>query len=679
MIVKDKVYGNIELKGIYEKIVNCSEFKRLQDIIQTSMAAIQYPELEKETRYEHSIGVYYLMCRALNELEKKLSVQGVRINKEEKEIAKLAALLHDVGHGVNSHLLERITGTSHEIRGIDIVRDKTTQIHKIISEDYGEEFVTKLADFMECVYGDKKIEEKSEIQQDNTIPVKHLIATLISHNIDVDRMDYLIRESVYTELGTALDHSKIISSLEYTIIQNQVLAAIPENKMHLIESMLFERVRNYREIYFSDIDFTANYLFEELIRELRNNPTEVPEDIPEPIRKFLTMEKTELTNQEYMQLTNTQFERALDRIKKTTKNDKIKYLCDYKKVAKEDCQILPTNVNEEYLRELFKKIIPGFPANSRCMFKETRQIKPYKRTKFGSTNIITRQGIRQFEELQHAVNLNTIPKTVFAFNPELLRLEMGLSKKEFEEKYGEIIEDLVKSQTKISQEFERKYVVSDGMQLPYKQIIEAIQQIYPREDSAKYYSLDTYYDTKDCKLLTNGQTLRIREGVKYYKGKMSQGYKNKRITYKNRDKEEQQDFVTKFRAEELGTSIDISEYAGFLQENQIPTELEKTLVVSNNRKLVTFLVNGEKIDISFNVAEYENYVSKQKEMLTTVEIRPRENQIAGRIETIALQQALERAFPEFKNMASNKDIYQIGMDELYRAKEAKKMEEAEER
>ena len=86
MIVKDKVYGNIELKGIYEKIVNCSEFKRLQDIIQTSMAAIQYPELEKETRYEHSIGVYYLMCRALNELEKKLSVQGVRINKEEKEI-----------------------------------------------------------------------------------------------------------------------------------------------------------------------------------------------------------------------------------------------------------------------------------------------------------------------------------------------------------------------------------------------------------------------------------------------------------------------------------------------------------------------------------------------------------------------------------------------------------------
>ena len=66
-------------------------------------------------------------------------------------------------------------------------------------------------------------------------------------------------------------------------------------------------------------------------------------------------------------------------------------------------------------------------------------------------------------------------------------------------------------------------------------------------------------------------------------------------------------------------------------------------------------------------------------MLTTVEIRPRENQIAGRIETIALQQALEREFPEFKNMASNKDIYQIGMDELYRAKEAKKMEEAEER
>ena len=86
MLVKDVIYGNIELSGIYEEIVNCDEFKRLADITQTSMSSLEYPALEKETRYEHSIGVYYLMSRTLNELERKLGKQGVYFNKNEKDM-----------------------------------------------------------------------------------------------------------------------------------------------------------------------------------------------------------------------------------------------------------------------------------------------------------------------------------------------------------------------------------------------------------------------------------------------------------------------------------------------------------------------------------------------------------------------------------------------------------------
>ena len=141
MIQKDVIYGNIELEGIYEEIVKSRDFSRLKDIVQTALNSIQYPELERETRYEHSIGVYHLMCRTLNNLERKLSTYGLNIAKEEKELAKLAALLHDIGHGVNSHLLEEITGVSHEQRGIDIIQDPTTEIHQIIKKHYGEDFV----------------------------------------------------------------------------------------------------------------------------------------------------------------------------------------------------------------------------------------------------------------------------------------------------------------------------------------------------------------------------------------------------------------------------------------------------------------------------------------------------------------------------------------------------------
>lgn len=195
MIYKDIIYGNIELNGIYEEIANSKDFLRLKDIVQTAMSSLKYPDLEQETRYEHSIGVYYLMCRTLNNLEKKLSKDGLHIDKEEKEIAKLAALLHDIGHGVHSHLLERIMNGSHEQKGIDIVRDSSTQIHQIIVRNYGEEFIDKLVQFMDCIYGKTKVSQTAELREDNTVPLKSLLGSLISHNIDLDRLDYLIRES----------------------------------------------------------------------------------------------------------------------------------------------------------------------------------------------------------------------------------------------------------------------------------------------------------------------------------------------------------------------------------------------------------------------------------------------------------------------------------------------------
>lgn len=666
MIVKDVLYGNIELSGIYEKIVNCSEFSRLKDITQTAMSALKYPELANETRYEHSIGTYYLMCRTINEIEKNLSAQGVFIDKQEKIVAKIAALLHDIGHGVNSHMLEKISKMSHEARSISIVKDQNTEIHKIIVEEYGEDFVGKLADFMECVYGDKEITEKTEIQSDNVIPIKHLLATLISHNIDVDRMDYLARESTYTGIGKLMDYNKIISSFECTVVGNQVLVAIPEDKMHYIETLIFERTRNYREIYFCDTDMLSEHLFEQLIEELRSNPAEVPEDIPESIRKFLTMETAELDNEEYMQLTNKNFVPALETIKQTTQNEKIRYLCDYAERAKTDYQILPSNIDETYLRRIFKKVIPNFPEDSHSICKRSKTVKPYKKTKYGSTNIITNQGIKQFEELPHAVSLEPISKKVVAFNQELLRLEMGLSKEEFDAKYGEIVKDLIESQTRIPQEFEKKYMISGNSKISYKEVVDALQKKYQMVDSAKYYSLDTYYDTEGLDLLHGGQTLRIREGNKYYKGKLEQQYKNRRITYKSRVNDNQQDFITKNKVEEFGNSIELSDYSSFLQENNIPTNLKKMMIVNNNRKLVTFLINGEKIDISFNVAEYENYVSKQKGMFTTIEIRTRENQIKGRLGIIALKQALEDLFPKLKSMTSHQDVYKIGMEQVDR-------------
>lgn len=89
---------------------------------------------------------------------------------------------------------------------------------------------------------------------------------------------------------------------------------------------------------------------------------------------------------------------------------------------------MPSEKDEDYIRKLLGRVVIGFPKNSKCIFKTTKTIKPYKKTKFGSNNVITKAGIKKFEELQHAISLEPSVKTTMAINPELLRLELGMEK-----------------------------------------------------------------------------------------------------------------------------------------------------------------------------------------------------------------------------------------------------------
>lgn len=661
MIRRDIIYGNIELEGIYEEIVKSKDFSRLKDITQTALATIKYPELEQETRYEHSIGVYYLMCRTLNNLERKLSAYGLHISKEERELAKLAALLHDIGHGVNSHLLEKITGISHEQRGIDIIQDPDTEIHQIIRKHYGEDFVKRLTEFMNCIYGNGDVEKTIELRDDNTVPLKGLLATLISHNIDLDRMDFLMRESTYTGMGTLTNYQELTNSFECILAGNQMILAIPQEKKFFLEANILERTRNYSEIYFCDTDFTGNYAFIQLLLELRKHPEEVPDSIPEAIRKFLTQEKADFTSQEYMQLTTTPVEQAIEQITQSTQNEKIRYLCHYKESAKNDYQVLYNGRSEKYIRDLLKRVIPNFPENSHCIFSQERTIKPYKKTKFGSTNIITKAGIQKFEDLPSGVNLEPIKKLVIAMNLELLRLELGLSQEEFQSKYADILKDIITNQSKPVQDFELKYLVTEQNILA-KDIMKLVAQKYPVVDGATYSFTDYYYDfLEDFSLLGQGKALHIRHGHTQYQGEQSREYKSKRITYKTYEEEGKATYTNREKQEEIGSSIQIEDYAEFLDSIGLAGKLENTLTVSGYRRLVTIRVNEQLIDFSFCMAYYQNSINGMIGDARIIEIRPRDNQIVGRALLLQIKKELEEAFPQLQSTVTNANIYEIGM------------------
>ena len=125
-IINDPVYGFITVDDelIYQ-VISHPYYQRLRRINQMAMAYLVYPEAV-HTRLHHSLGAYHLMGNALNELKGK----GVNISKEEEQAAKIAILLHDIGHGPFSHALEDILieGMHHEQLSLMIMKAMNEQL-----------------------------------------------------------------------------------------------------------------------------------------------------------------------------------------------------------------------------------------------------------------------------------------------------------------------------------------------------------------------------------------------------------------------------------------------------------------------------------------------------------------------------------------------------------------------
>src|SRR5215210_192293 len=125
-IINDPVYGFITIDNeLIYAVISHPYFQRLRRIHQMAMAQLVYPGAV-HTRLHHCIGAYHLMCNAINELKGK----GFAIDAEEEQAAKIAILLHDIGHGPYSHALEStlIENHSHEEISLLLMKEINTEI-----------------------------------------------------------------------------------------------------------------------------------------------------------------------------------------------------------------------------------------------------------------------------------------------------------------------------------------------------------------------------------------------------------------------------------------------------------------------------------------------------------------------------------------------------------------------
>ena len=235
----DPIHDFIRVSGPELKIIDNPIFQRLRRIRQLSGAHLTYPGAQ-HTRFEHSLGVMHISGQAGQALQEK----GI-LKKDDIENLRLAALLHDIGHGPFSHLFEEILQEkrkiSHEEMGKRIILK--TEIGDLLSKSgYDKKFITKLA------FGDSKLQFMNEI---------------ISGVLSADMMDYLLRDGYYTGAEHAkIDHKRLTQSLE--VYQKKL--ALEKSALYSFESMMHSRYQMFKAVYFHKTVRSAEVMLLESMR-----------------------------------------------------------------------------------------------------------------------------------------------------------------------------------------------------------------------------------------------------------------------------------------------------------------------------------------------------------------------------------------------------------------------------
>ena len=298
-IINDPVHGFIKIP--YEIIFDIMEhrcFQRLRRISQTGLLSLIFPGAT-HTRFHHAIGAMHLMFNALEILKQK----GVKISTEEEKGAMLAVLLHDVGHGPFSHALENILMDNwhHE------------KLSLLLMEQLNEEFSGELTIAIQMFQG--KYHRKFFNQ-------------LISSQLDVDRLDYLKRDSFYTGVSEGnINTQRILSTLN--VLDDELV--LDEKGIYSIEHYLVARMFMYWQVYYHKAAVLAENL---LIKIMNRAKTLVSQNVKveasENLKYFLSRESsTEATEEDiarFMELDDTD---VLQAIKSWKNHDDfvLSYLC----------------------------------------------------------------------------------------------------------------------------------------------------------------------------------------------------------------------------------------------------------------------------------------------------------------------------------------------------------------
>lgn len=233
-ILNDPIYGFITIpNSLIFDLIQHKYFQRLRRITQMGMSYLVYPGAH-HTRFHHAIGCVHLMQQAVNVLRFK----GVTISPEEEDALYAAILLHDIGHGPFSHAMEHsiVNGVSHE------------QISLLFMEQLNKEFNGSLTLAIKIFKGEYQ---------------RKFMCQLISGQLDMDRADYLKRDSFYTGVAEGnINSERLITMLH--VVDDELV--VEEKGIYSVEKFIIARRLMYWQVYLHKTGLVAEQL---LIRVLK--------------------------------------------------------------------------------------------------------------------------------------------------------------------------------------------------------------------------------------------------------------------------------------------------------------------------------------------------------------------------------------------------------------------------
>ncbi len=280
MEIRDPIHGSIALTPIEVKVCDSLEYQRLRAIKQLGFAEFSFPGAT-HNRFLHSVGVSHLAGVAFDTIFRNYPFKDFKTKDSLRQCVKLAALLHDIGHGPLSHTTEVVMPQLSELNIKIFNLQKRNQDRKANHEDYTIAFVTEseIANIIKA-YGEFEPEHVAALVDSEIIAgddffvidgvdFRPILSQLVSSELDVDRMDYLLRDAYFcgTNYGN-IELSWLIANLTYTQVKDKLHLAINRRALYTFDDFLLSRHHMHLMVYFHH----KAIIYEEMLTRYLDSP-----------------------------------------------------------------------------------------------------------------------------------------------------------------------------------------------------------------------------------------------------------------------------------------------------------------------------------------------------------------------------------------------------------------------